>query len=80
MYYKLGFQRIGLYSDPSPVEVMMLDTEYERKKQRMEHFVKPLMARLVRLLDFDEREEAGILAAMETLVSAPAEENAASPQ
>jgi PAS domain S-box-containing protein len=76
MYYKLGFQRIGIYSDPSPVEVMILDhkTEYERKKQRMEQFVKPLMSRLVKLLDFDKLEEKKFLIAVDELVTTAGEE------
>ncbi len=71
MYYKLGFQRIGQYSDPSPVEVMILDnkTEYEKKQQRMEHFVKPFMSRLVKLLDFDEAEKEEFLLAVDTLIT-----------
>ena len=76
MYYKLGFQRLGQYSDPSPVEVMILDqkTEYEKKEQRMEHFVKPFMSRLVRLIDFDASEKDKFLLAVETLVSSDVEE------
>ncbi len=62
MYNKLGFQIIGEYEDPLPVTVMMLDykTDYEKKSQRMEHFGKPFMARLIKKLDFEEVERERI--------------------
>ena len=75
MYNKLGFQNLGMYNDPSPVQVMMLDhrTEYERKSQRMEHFVKPMMARVVKRLDFDPQEKEKFLKAAEVLITTPTE-------
>ena len=75
MYNKLGFQNLGMYHDPSPVQVMMLDhrTDYERKYQRMEHFVKPLMARVVKRMDFDPDEKTKFLEAVEVMISTPSE-------
>ncbi len=75
MYDKLGYQRIGQYRDPALVDVMILDhrTEYERKRSRMEHFVKPLVARLIKLIQFDSQEKQAFLEAMETMVETPAE-------
>lgn len=71
MYQKLGFQVVGEYESPSPVTVMLLDsvTDYERKSQQMEHFVKPFMSRLIKRLDFDEADRRMILAGMETVTS-----------
>ncbi|HUX20241.1 MAG TPA: GNAT family N-acetyltransferase [Spirochaetia bacterium] len=71
MYQKLGFQVVGEYESPSPVTVMLLDsvTDYERKAQQMDHFVKPFMSRLIRRLDFDEADRQTILAGMETVTS-----------
>jgi two-component system, NtrC family, sensor kinase len=75
MYGKLGFQYLGEYSDPSLCQVMMLDhrTDYERKSQRMEHFVKPLMTRLVKLMDFDTENKDRFMKAIDVLVSTPTE-------
>ena len=75
MYQKLGFQKIGHYSDPLAVDVMMLDhrSKYEQKAQRMEHFVKPFMSRLVQRLDFEESEKAKFLSAVDDMVKAPVE-------
>ncbi len=69
MYQKLGFQVVGGYESPSAVTVMLLDsvTDYERKSQQMEHFVKPFMSRLIKRLDFDEADRQMILAGMETI-------------
>ena len=52
------FQSVGEYRDPLPVTVMIMDyqTDYEKKQQRLEHFVKPFMHRLSSHLDFDEYE------------------------
>jgi hypothetical protein len=71
MYKKLGFQVVGEYESPSPVTVMMLDsvTDYERKSQKMEHFVKPLMSRVIRRLDFQEEERVKILSAVDLVTS-----------
>jgi nitrogen-specific signal transduction histidine kinase len=71
MYRKLGFQCIGDYTSPLPVTVMMLDqqTDYEKKAQRMEHFVRPFMARLKKYLQLPAADRAAILAAMEEVVS-----------
>ncbi|HAK45593.1 MAG TPA: histidine kinase [Spirochaeta sp.] len=72
MYGKLGFQKIGSYSDPLKVDVMMLDhrTNYETKQQRMEHFVKPFINRLIPRIEFDKEEEKKILAVADALTSA----------
>ncbi len=73
MYQKLGFQIVGEYESPSRVTVMLLDsmTDYERKSQQMEHFVKPFMSRLVRRLDFEEPDRQMILSAVELITSSP---------
>ncbi|MDC7235088.1 MAG: ATP-binding protein [Spirochaetales bacterium] len=75
MYGKLGFQYLGEYSDPSLCQVMMLDhrTDYERKSKRMEHFVKPLMSRLEKLMDFDEENKNKFMKAIDILVSTPSD-------
>lgn len=77
MYRKLGFQEIGTYASPLPVTVMMLDhkTDYERKTQRMEHFVKPFMERLKQYLEFSDEEKSIFLVSMEKIVEKTASEN-----
>ncbi len=69
MYKKLGFQLIGEYIKPQPVTVMMLDycTDYERKTQRMEHFVKPFLSRLVGRIEYEPEERARILEMVEEI-------------
>ena len=71
MYKKLGFQQIGDYTSPLPVTVMMLDqqTDYEKKAQRMEHFVRPFMARLKKYLALTAEDKSTLLSAMEEVVS-----------
>jgi hypothetical protein len=71
MYRKLGFQVIGEYYDPLPVTVMMLDhkTDYEKKSQRLERFVKPFLTRLVKRVDFEESEREKILASVEQIMT-----------
>jgi len=70
MYKKLGFQLIGNYNWLLPVSVMMMDykTDYEKKSQRMEHFVKPFMSKLLKRLHFEEDERARIMNAVETVI------------
>ncbi len=70
MYKKLGFQLIGSYNWLLPVSVMMMDyrTDYEKKSQRMEHFVKPFMSKLLKRLHFEEGERARIMNAVETVI------------
>ena len=75
MYDKLGYKQIGQYRDPSLVSVMMLEhrTEYERKSNRMEHFVKPLVTRLRKLIQFSPEDEKTFNEAMEMMVETPAD-------
>ena len=70
MYKKLGFQIIGEYKWLLPVTVMMMDykTDYEKKKSRMEQFVKPFLLRLSKRLDFSEDEKEMIFDAINTIV------------
>lgn len=70
MYKKLGFQVIGSYEWLLPVTVMMMDyrTDYEKKTQRMERFVKPFIARLIKRIDFEEDEKVRILGAVEKVI------------
>ena len=77
MYRKLGFQNIGSYEWLLPVTVMMMDyrTDYERKTQRMERFVKPFISRLIKRVEFEEVERDRMLAAVEKVVSFTPEEN-----
>ncbi|MEW5816193.1 MAG: GNAT family N-acetyltransferase [Spirochaetota bacterium] len=74
MYKKLGFQLIGEYKSPLPVTVMLLDskTDYERKTQRMENFVRPFMSRLISKIEFENEEKQRILSAMEAIVGSRA--------
>lgn len=69
MYTKLGFQTIGSYSSPLPVTVMMLnhETDYEKKTQRMDHFVKPFMKRLSEYFDFTEEENSLFMQVIEEM-------------
>jgi len=71
MYKKLGFQVIGKYEWLLPVTVMMMDykTDYEKKTQRLEHFVKPFLARLMNKIDFEEEEKQRVLNAVQTILS-----------
>jgi len=71
MYKKLGFQVLGEYKSPLPVTVMFLDqkTDYERKAQRMEKFVRPFMARLVPRIDFEEDVKEKVLNAVDKMLS-----------
>jgi two-component system NtrC family sensor kinase len=75
MYKKLGFQSIGNYNWLLPVSVMMMDykTDYEKKSQRMEHFVKPFMSKLVKRLHFEEKERERIMNAVETVIKSSSE-------
>ncbi len=75
IYDKLGYQQIGQYRDPSLVSVMMLEhrTEYERKSNSMEYFVKPLVSRLKKLIQFSPEDEAIFNEAMDKMVQTPAE-------
>ena len=52
---------------------MLLDSvsDYERKSQQMEHFVKPFMSRLIRRLDFDEPDRQIILSGVDMITSSP---------
>ena len=72
MYGKLGFQVVGEYQSPSQVTVMMLDrnTEYERKSDQMEHFVRPFMSRLLKRLDFGKNDRDLIVSAAEIITAA----------
>ncbi|MFW6138026.1 MAG: GNAT family N-acetyltransferase [Spirochaetota bacterium] len=71
MYSKLGFQIIGTYDWHLPVTVMMMDyqTEYEKKSQRMEKFVKPFMTRLTQRIDYEEGEKQRIMETVESIIS-----------
>ena len=71
MYRKLGFQIIGEYKWLLPVTVMMMDykSNYEKKKNRMEQFVKPFLSRLMKRLDFSEDEKVKILNVIENIIS-----------
>jgi len=73
MYKKLGFTEIGEYKKPLPVTVMMLDqiSDYEKEEARLDHFVKPLMKRLMLYLDYEEEEKATILRIMNEMISEP---------
>lgn len=75
MYRKLGFQFIGNYNWLLSVSVMMMDykTDYEKKSQRMEHFVKPFMSKLVKRLNFEEDERERIMNAVETVIKSSSE-------
>jgi len=70
MYKKLGFHVIGEYEWLLPVTVMMMDyrTDYEKKTQRLEHFVKPFLARLLNRIDFEEEEKQKVIKAMQTIL------------
>jgi len=72
MYRKLGFQVIGSYDAPLPVDVMMLDhqTYYEQKAREMEYFVKPFMSRLIKRIEFTADARARVLSAAEQITSA----------
>jgi signal transduction histidine kinase len=76
MYRKLGFRNIGSYEWLLPVTVMMMDyrTDYERKTQRMERFVKPFISRLIKRVEFEDVERDRILAAVEKVISFTPEE------
>jgi len=76
MYKKLGFQAIGTYEWLLPVTVMMLDyrTDYEKKTQRMERFVRPFMARLIKKIEFEEDERENILKAVENVTTSSSDE------
>jgi Na+/phosphate symporter len=54
---------------------MMMDykTDYEKKSQRMEHFVKPFMSKLVKRLNFKEDERERIMNAVETVIKSSSE-------
>jgi len=69
MYKKLGFKTIGTYQWMLPVTVMMMDykSDYEKKNSRMDHFVKPFMKRLIKKLDFDEKEKEVLLRTIEKI-------------
>lgn len=71
MYRKLGFQPIGQYEDPLPVVVMMVDhrTDYERNSARLNRFVKPLMSRISRRLEFTERNRREVMKGVEEILS-----------
>jgi len=71
MYKKLGFQMIGEYEWLLPVTVMMVDnrTDYEKKKFRMEHFVKPFIKRLIKRIDFEGEEIKRFRKAAESVIS-----------
>jgi len=71
MYRKLGFQIIGEYKWLLPVTVMMMDykTNYEKKKNRMEQFVKPFLSRLMKRLDFSEEEKQKIFNAINNIIT-----------
>jgi len=71
MYKKLGFQIIGEYKWLLPVTVMMMDykTNYEKKKNRMEQFVKPFLSRLMKRLDFSEEEKQKIFNAINNIIT-----------
>jgi ribosomal protein S18 acetylase RimI-like enzyme len=73
MYNKLGFNKIGEYKKPLPVTVMMLDqkTDYEKTESRMNHFVKPLMKRLMMYMDFEEQEKATFIKSIDQVISEP---------
>ncbi len=70
MYKKLGFQEVGSYTWLLPVTVMMMDqrTDYEKKTQRMEQFVKPFITRLMKRIELDEEDRQRILKAVETII------------
>jgi two-component system NtrC family sensor kinase len=70
MYRKLGFQEAGSYRWLLPVTVMMMDrrTDYEKKVQRMEQFVKPFITRLMKRIELDEEDRQKILKAVEILI------------
>jgi len=74
MYKKLGFQFVGEYRDPLSVTVMAMDyeTDYEKKRQRMERFVKPFLARLMKRLDLEENERKRFTAQLERILAQPA--------
>ncbi|TVR54527.1 MAG: GNAT family N-acetyltransferase [Spirochaetaceae bacterium] len=65
MYKKLGFRVIGSYESPLPVVVLALDhhTEYEDNSNRMEHFVRPFMHRLLSRIELSEPVKTMILTA-----------------
>ena len=69
MYNKLGFQKIGEYTWPLPVTVMMMGrkTPYEKTGKRLEEFVKPFMTRLVKRITFDDTERKRFLKTIENI-------------
>ncbi len=71
MYRKLGFQIIGDYKWLLPVTVMMMEykTDYEKRENRMEQFVKPFLSRLIKRIDFDEEDRRMILKGLRTIIS-----------
>jgi len=70
MYKKLGFQEVGSYMWLLSVTVMMMDqrTDYEKKTQRMEQFVKPFITRLMKRIELDEEDRGRILKVVEALI------------
>jgi len=77
MYKKLGFKAIGQYNDPLPVTVMMLEheTDYEKKNNQMEQFVKPFMHRLTNYFDFTQTDRSIFIETIEKLTEKPAQQN-----
>jgi len=55
---------------------MMVDnrTDYEKKRNHMEHFVKPFIKRLLQKIDFEPDEEKRILNAAESVMSFQSED------
>ena len=76
LYKKIGFYDICRYFDPLEVTVMTLDDRlhYETNEDRLNHFLRPMLRRLLRRVDFapDEAKQIHRQAAEVLGESAPA--------
>ncbi len=62
LYKKIGFHEVCRYFDPLEVTVMTLDDRlhYETNEERLNHFLRPMVRRLLTRVDFDPHEAAAI--------------------
>ena len=62
MYRKLGFTEVCRYHDPLEVTVMVLNQRlnYEIDEDRVTRFMRPMVTRLMKRIDFDPDEIAAI--------------------
>ena len=62
MYRKLGFAEVCRYLDPLEVTVMVLGDQlnYETDSNRLNHFLRPMVRRLLNRITFDPEETLAI--------------------